>query len=193
MKITLLALSLIIACLSSCSSYQSKKHTKKLSSITDSHPEWIRTLDSEIEKLGSFNWIVIAEPSFPSYSKSGITTVTAPVNSAEALEAVFQIIDSHSHVRPRIYITTESQFISENETPGITSYRADIKRVFDGRKHQALNSAALELLLTDAKKKYKVLVIKTLTTLPYDSIYLELESGYWDGVSETSLRKRMIR
>ena len=156
-------------------------------------PAWFKELDGEIAKLGSYNWIVIAEPSFPSLSRSGITTLTAPATSPEALDVVFQVIDSNGHTKPRIYLTRESAALNESETPGIDKFRSQLKIALHGREAETLTQDALEILLTDAKKKYRVLVLKTTSSYAYSSIFLELESGYWDGESETSLRKRLNR
>jgi hypothetical protein len=38
-----------------------------------------------------------------------------------------------------------------------------------------------------------VLVIRTPTALPYSSVFLELQPGYWDVASETRLRARIQR
>ncbi len=156
-------------------------------------PAWFKQLDGEIAKLGSYNWIVIAEPAFPSLSRDGITTLTVPATTPEALDIVFQSIDSHGHVTPRIYTTRESLALSEDEAPGIKKFRQNLSLALHGREPAVLPSEALELLLTDAKKKYRVLILKTTTSLPYSSVFLELESGYWDGDAETSLRKRLKR
>jgi len=156
-------------------------------------PAWYKTVDDEVHKLGSFNWVIVAEPAFPALSRSGVITVTTPASTTSALDSVLQSIDSHSHVRPNIHLVREANAITENDTPGIDAFRAQLKNVLAGRETQTLTNDTLNLLITDARKNYRILVIKTTTSLPYTSIFLELESGYWDGVSETALRKRMRR
>lgn len=156
-------------------------------------PAWLNTVDHEVQKLGTFNWIIIAEPSFPALSRSGVTTITTPVSTTEALDGVLQSLDAHSHVRPRIHLTREATAVTEHDTPGINDYRAKLNEVLRERETLTLTDRALNLLITDARKNYRILVIKTTTSLPYTSVFLELESGYWDGTSETALRKRMIR
>lgn len=156
-------------------------------------PAWLNTVDHEVQKLGTFNWIIIAEPSFPALSRSGVTTITTPVSTTEALDGVLQSLDAHSHVRPSIHLTREATAVTEHDTPGINDYRAKLNEVLRERETLTLTDRALNLLITDARKNYRILVIKTTTSLPYTSVFLELESGYWDGTSETALRKRMIR
>ncbi len=156
-------------------------------------PAWLSVVDEEVHKLGAFNWIIVAEPAFPSLSRSGVTTITAPITTIEALDGVLQSIDSHSHVSPVIHLTREANAVTEHETPGINDYRTQLAQVLNGRDTLTLTNHTLNLLITDARKNYRILVIKTSTSLPYTSVFLELESGYWDGASESALRKRMSR
>jgi hypothetical protein len=46
-------------------------------------------------------------------------------------------------------------------------------------------------LLQDANRSFDVLVIRTPTALPYSSVFLELQPGYWDVDSESRLRDRI--
>jgi len=129
-------------------------------------PTWLDNVDQEVHKLGSFNWVIVADPSFPALSRSG---------------------------GPRIHLTREASAVVEDETPGINQFRAERDFVLNKRETITLTNNALNLLITDARKNYRILVIKTTTNLPYTSIFMELESGYWDGESETALRKRLNR
>jgi hypothetical protein len=156
-------------------------------------PTWLNTVDNEVHKLGAFNWVIVAEPSFPALSRSGVTTITTPVSTTEALNGVLQSIDSHSHVTPIIHLIREASAVTEHDTPGIDDYRIKLEQVLNGRETLTLTNNTLNLLITDARKNYRILVIKTATSLPYTSVFLELESGYWDGESETALRKRLSR
>jgi len=45
--------------------------------------------------------------------------------------------------------------------------------------------------LDEAAKTFRVLVLKTNLTLPYTSVFLELDCGYWDSRAEAELRKSM--
>jgi hypothetical protein len=48
-------------------------------------------------------------------------------------------------------------------------------------------------LLADANRSFDVLVIRTNTALPYSSVFIELQPGYWDAESEQQLRERIER
>jgi len=38
-------------------------------------PTWLDNVDQEVHKLGSYNWVIVADPSFPALSRSGVTTI----------------------------------------------------------------------------------------------------------------------
>ena len=48
-------------------------------------------------------------------------------------------------------------------------------------------------LLQDANRSFDVLIIRTRSALPYSSVFLELQPGYWDAEAEQQLRDRMDR
>jgi len=161
--------------------------------LSKQSPAWAKKVNQEILKLGNFNWIVVAEPAFSALNRKGITTITVDASSSEVLKQVFSTLEKNGHVDGKIYFSKESRFLKEEETPGLRIFQARREVAINGRKTRALDHAALEILLIDAKEKYQVLIIKTNTLLPYSSTFLELESGYWDGASETALRNRMKR
>jgi hypothetical protein len=45
--------------------------------------------------------------------------------------------------------------------------------------------------LDGAAKLFNILLLKTNMTLPYTSIFLELDCGYWTEEAEKALRERM--
>lgn len=187
---------ILISASYSCSPTNSpkKNNFKGVAKKTDRNaPTWANTIKQEILKLGNFNWIIIAEPTFSNFKPKGITTLTIDASSPEVIKQVFNIIERNGHVDGKIYFSKESRFLTEKQTPGITQFKTKRDKALSGRKTRALNHAALEILLIEAKQKHRILIIKTNTLLPYSSVFIELESGYWHSESETALRKPMIR
>jgi hypothetical protein len=45
--------------------------------------------------------------------------------------------------------------------------------------------------LDESAKLFNVLLFKTDLTLPYTSVFVELDCGYWDGDKEARLRKAL--
>ena len=162
-------------------------------SYRERNAPWAKAIEQEVKKMGTANWIVVAEPAFPSLSRKGVTTITTPAGTATALDVVLQSRDSQGHAKPYVYVTRESKMLSERYAPGVNGFNKRLKEVLRGREARELDSAALELLVKDAQKNYRILVIKSQTTLPYTSVFIELDTGYWDGEAETALRKQLKR
>jgi DNA-binding NarL/FixJ family response regulator len=51
--------------------------------------------------------------------------------------------------------------------------------------------AVAAIKLDDVGEKFRVLLIKTNMRIPYTSVFLELECGYWNSHAEKQLRSAM--
>lgn len=154
-------------------------------------PVWKTDLKSEVQALGYRNWIVIADASFPFHNRQGVRTVVAPVETPEIVHAVISNIEETQHIKPQFYTARELRSVSNDRAPGITNFRKDLKTALHGHVPRELDESTLQRLLQGTSSSYAVLVIKTQTALPYSSVFIELDSGYWDGDSERELRKKM--
>lgn len=149
---------------------------------------WNQLLTSEISELGAYNWILVTESAYPAPGRPEAHLITSPHLLPKTLDSVLQTIESSGHIRPRIYLTREFSALRETNAPGIDEHREKLTKYLHERHTQSLSARSLESLLRSSKNGNRVLVVKSQTALPYTSIYIELESGYWDGVSETALR-----
>lgn len=152
---------------------------------------WKDQLTANLAVLGARNWIVIAESSFPSYTGSGVATISTTQTSPTVFLEVLDLLERGGYVKPRIMVCSELKGIGEEYAPGIKKYRTQVNKLLPGRMHFELSSRVINGLIEDAMKQYKVLVIKTSTALPYSNIYIELDSGYWNSDSETILRTKL--
>jgi L-fucose mutarotase/ribose pyranase (RbsD/FucU family) len=161
----------------------------------DMRPEnsWRGAVDSQAAQLGYRNWIVIAEASFPAHNRPGVRQVSAPVEIPEALDYVLHALEQTENVRPQVYLTREVRAVENDFAPGIDEIRKRIKNALHGHEATELDQQSLLTLLEDANRSFDVLVIRTQSALPYTSVFLELQPGYWDEASETRLRERIER
>ena len=159
------------------------------------HPDnlWQAAVDRQAAQLGYRNWIVIAEASFPAQSRPGVRQITAPVEVPVALDYVLQALEQTENVRPQIFVTRELRSVENDFAPGIDELRKRIQSALHGHETTELDQQSLLTLLEDASRSFDVLVIRTESALPYSSVFLELQPGYWDAVSETQLRDRIAR
>ncbi|MFC0016566.1 RbsD/FucU domain-containing protein [Roseibacillus persicicus] len=145
----------------------------------------------EIQALGNRNWIVIADQSFPLHTRRGVRTLIVDKEIPEVLGGVLDVLESQQHVSPIFYRTRELNFVENDAAPGIDSYRTAVDEALRGHHIRDFQYRYLSVVLEDDSKIFAVLVIKTKTALPYSSIFIELDSGFWDQKSEEQLRKKM--
>lgn len=153
--------------------------------------KWKDQLQDEVANLGAGNWIVVAEKAFPIPQGEGVKVIHADAELAQTLLSVFDSIESEGHVWPKIYNLREFKYVGEDYAPGVGKLRAQKEVVFAGRKMQEVTARTADLIFNAAIKKYRVLIVKTESAYPYSSVFMELDSGYWNGISEDALRKSM--
>lgn len=154
---------------------------------------WRGAVDRQAAQLGYRNWIVIAEASFPAQSRPGVRQVTAPVEIPEALDYVLHALEQTEDVRPQVYVTRELRSVENDYAPGMDELRKRLRASLHGHETTELEQQSLLTLLEDVNRSFDVLVIRTQSALPYTSVFLELQPGYWDAASESRLRDKMAR
>ncbi len=152
---------------------------------------WQARLAEELAVMGHRNWVVVADSAYPAQARAGIETIATGEEQIETVRAVLQAIDGVNHVRPIIYLDRELQSVSETDAPGIEAYRRELELLLQGRDVRSIPHAELIAKLDEAAKTFRVLILKTNLTLPYTSVFLELDCGYWSAEAEKRLRDKM--
>lgn len=155
--------------------------------------DWEGSVNHQINQLGYRNWIVISEASFPAHSRAGTRQVIADAEVPEVLDYVLNALERTQHVRPQVYLTREMRAVENDFAPGIENMRERIRSSLLGHEPAELDQQSLITLIESVNLSYDVLVIRTPTALPYTSVFLELQPGYWDAESEDRLRERIKR
>lgn len=159
--------------------------------FVQSGSDWKGAIATQVNQLGYRNWIVVTEASFPAHSRPGIRQVSAPVEIPEAVDFVLQAIEQTEHVRPRVYVSREMRSVENDYAPGVEELRKQITASLHSHETTELDHQALLTLMEDANRSFDVLVVRTNTALPYSSVFMELQPGYWDSDSEQHLREKM--
>jgi hypothetical protein len=152
---------------------------------------WEQKLAQELPALGHRNWIVVADSAFPLQISPGIEVVVSGEDHFAVLEKVFKAVDASKHLRPRIYLDKELNFVTEDLAPGIEACREKLKEMLKGRETAPVLHANLIARLNGVGRTFRVLMIKTNLALPYTSVFMELDCGYWPSESEAKMRERM--
>jgi len=152
---------------------------------------WNQQLALRIPAYGHRNWIVIADSAYPAQSRDGIETLVTHEDHLTVVKGVFDALAKAKHIRPVVYLDSELPHVPEADAGGIGQYRTDLAKQLGDRKPRSLPHDQLIAKLNNAGDTFKVLVLKTNLTLPYTSVFLELDCGYWSPEAEQRLRDAM--
>ena len=152
---------------------------------------WQPKLNSDLPVLGHRNWIVVADMAYPKQSRPGIETIYSGGSQIDTVKAVMAAVKRAPHVRPIVYLDKELPSVSDKDAPGIAAYRKELKAALAGFEVKSEPHEAIIKKLDEAAKTFNILIIKSDMILPYTSVFLQLECGYWSADAETRLRKAM--
>ncbi|MEN8204147.1 MAG: hypothetical protein ABFS28_16230 [Bacteroidota bacterium] len=152
---------------------------------------WENVLEQDLHMLGHRNWILVVDKAFPEQSSAGMKYIYVEQDLLPTLRYVLEKIESSSHVKPIIYRDKELSFIKEEQVAGIDTFRDKSESLLEGREVNTLLHDDVFKLLDESSSLFKVLVIKTNCTLPYTSVFLQMDCAYWNSEDEQVLRNRM--
>lgn len=150
--------------------------------------DWQQKVKEELPLMGHRNWIVIVDSAYPLQSGSGVETVETNADQIAVLNFALDSIRSSRHVRPLAHTDAELAYVPEAEAPGIGQYREQLKSVLAGVPVDSILHQVLIDRLNETGKSFHVLVLKTNMTMPYTSVFLQLDCRYWSSDSEAKLR-----
>lgn len=152
---------------------------------------WRSRLKEQLPLLGHRNWIVVADSAYPLQTAPGIETIYANADQLAIVKNVLAELAKTKHIKPTIYTDAEMKFVAEKNAAGIGAYRDGLGKILAGKPAQVLPHEQIIAKLDEAGKTFKVLLIKTPLTLPYSSVFFQLECGYWNTDAEKELREAM--
>lgn len=150
--------------------------------------DWEEVLGRRIPLFGHRNWIVVADSAYPAQSNAGIETIATRTGHIEVLEKTLKAIFECKHIRARVLIDAELRLLSEEDAPGVTTYRQELSQLLGDRSTCELDHEQIISQLDKSGSLFRILILKSTLTIPYTSVFLELDCGYWDSVSERRLR-----
>jgi hypothetical protein len=159
--------------------------------VSEAQTSWQQKVKGELPLLGHRNWIVIVDSAYPLQVSPGIETIETGSDQLAVLDFVLGAIKDSKHVRPLVHTDKEIDYIPESEAPGVERYREDLKRRIAGIPSDSVLHQELIDRLSETGKSIHVLVLKTQMTIPYTSIFLQLDCKYWSAESEARMRKAM--
>lgn len=152
---------------------------------------WQQKVNERLPLMGHRNWIVIVDSAYPLQTSVGIETIDTGADYLTVLDYVLGAIRESKHVRSLAHTDAELQFVPESEAPGVNRYREQLKQRLAGIPTDAVLHQRLIDQLNKTGNSFHVLVLKTSMTIPYTSVFLQLDCKYWGAESETRLREKM--
>jgi hypothetical protein len=153
-----------------------------------SQTNWQATLSQMLPLLGHRNWILIVDSAYPLQTSPGIQTVVTRASDLDVVKDVLNAIDHSIHLRPLVYMDAELPFVPERDAPGVTEYRRKIKAILGDRQINFLPHDQLIDKIDEVGKTFDILILKTNLTIPYTSVFLQLDCKYWSADAEARLR-----
>jgi hypothetical protein len=152
---------------------------------------WRDQVSGDVRLYGHRNWIAIVDSAYPAQTRAGVETVATGADELDVVRAVLAELAGSSHVRPKLMLDAELPAVAEADAPGITRYRADLAKALAGKDVQSLPHEQIIAKLDAAGATFRVLVLKTTLALPYTSVFIELDCGYWSAEAEQRLRAKL--
>lgn len=166
--------------------------TKSPEPITSSTiSDWKSKFDDELPLLGHRNWILVVDKAYPMQSSAGMDVINTNENLIPVLEYVIGQLKASSHVRPIIYTDQELNYVHDNLATGADTFRTSLHNALVGSEIKTLLHDSVFTKLDESSKLFKVVVLKTECTIPYSSVFMQLDCAYWSSEKEQSLRKAM--
>ena len=151
-------------------------------------PAWRATLDERLPRLGHRNWIVVADSAYPWQASAGIETIDTGSDHVTVLRGVLEAIAGSRHVRPVVHLDAELPFVAEAHAPGVTACREALAGALGGLATVSLPHEEAIGLLDEAGRAFRILLLKTTLALPYTSVFVRLDCGYWSAEAVAALR-----
>ena len=152
---------------------------------------WREEFMKELQLMGHRNWILIVDAAYPLQSKPAIKTIYTGEDQLKVVREVLNDIDEAPHVFPEVFLDREIDFVTESEAGGIGAYKKGLWDILENKT--VIKSRHEEMIkkVDEAAQTFNILVLKTTMTIPYTSVFLRLNCGYWTPGQESKLRQKM--
>jgi hypothetical protein len=115
----------------------------------------------------------------------------ADANQVHVLEVVLAALAKSRHVTPIIHTDQELKYLDDEQAPGVGVYRDKLAALFQDKPVESEPHSTLIEKLDEVSKTFRVLIIKTNMTVPYTTVFLQLDCAYWGPDAEKGLRTKM--
>lgn len=177
----LLLISVFLA--ASCQSPQKKAF------VCAEDENWEKRLSDELPLLGHRNWILVVDKAFPMPAKSeGFVIINSNEEPLKVLSKTIELISDQPHIQPLFHNDLELNYIKEDWVEGVCAYRDELSKLIDDKNIKQLPHDDIFEQFSDGGSRFRTVIIKTNGLIPYSSVFIELDCGYWNSSYEEALR-----
>ncbi len=155
--------------------------------------DWEEILEKRLIMFGHRNWLVVADAAYPSQSRPGIETIASGESQQVTIERLLANFKACQHIRPVIHVDRELEFVCEKDAPGVDNYRTWLHSILEGMTVYSDPHDDIISKLDQAAQMFSILVVKSTMTIPYTTVFFELDCGYWNAESEARMRSAISR
>jgi hypothetical protein len=155
--------------------------------------DWVHTIEERMPLYGHRNWIAVVDAAYPAQSGPGIETILSGESQQVTMETLLAHLRTCRHVRPIVHVDRELEFVDEKDAPGVGGYRQWLQTTLEGLTVNFAPHEEIIAKLDRAAQMFSILIIKSTMAIPYTSVFIELDCGYWDPDSEARMRAAILR
>ena len=152
---------------------------------------WEAVLDRRLATFGHRNIVAIVDSAYPDQARESVATVATGAHQLDVVRRALAEIAARPQVRARVWLDRELDYVADADAPGIGAYRDELYTTLAGLPVEFVAHEDLIAKLDKAAAAFDVLVLKTDLALPYTSVFISLECGYWSDEAERRLRDAM--
>lgn len=149
---------------------------------------WEFRFERLLPLFGHRNFIVVADAAYPAQSNPGIETIATDADHTAVLGKVLNAIAASNHIRANVYLDAELRLVTEIDAPGVTVLRKQLTGLLAAERARELAHEEIITRLDHTARLFRILILKSTLTIPYSSVFLELDCGYWSDAAEKRLR-----
>lgn len=153
--------------------------------------DYLKELEQVLPLLGHRNWILVVDKAYPLQSSLGIRYLDSGEDLHSVLEKVLNAINNAPHVRPMLYLDKELEYMEDELCVGVGDFKTKLSNTCSSYMVQQIPHEEIFYKLDEASKLFNVLIIKTESLIPYTSVFIELDCGYWSPEKEKTLRNKL--
>jgi hypothetical protein len=152
---------------------------------------WKAKVAETLPLMGHRNWILIVDSAYPLQASPGVETIETNADQLEVVRYILGAVGNTIHARPDIYMDAELPFVSDQDAPGASRYRAEIGDLLRAYPVAAEPHEKIIAKIDETSKLFHVLVLKTNMAVPYTSVFIRLNCKYWGDDAEKRMRMKM--